>query len=140
MILTLIRYKDTGNATLGKLFIDAVPECFTLEDEFRENKVKGETRIPAGVYSIDLRHSPKFTPKYGHEMLWIKDVPGFEYILIHKGNTEKDTKGCVLVGSAVFKDTIVSSGKAYEDLYPKVSKEVRAGRPVLLAVIDYDRT
>jgi hypothetical protein len=72
----------------------------------RDVKVKGETRIPAGRYQVTLRteggfHS-KYSEKYGemHKgMLWVRDVPGFEYILIHTGNTDEHTAGCLLVGN-----------------------------------------
>lgn len=140
MIISLVRYKDTGKSTFGKLFIDGQFQCVTLEDEYRENKVHSETRIPCGTYAIDTRYSPKFSPLYGHNMLWIKDVPGFDFILIHKGNTEADTAGCVLVGSGVYKDGIINSKIAYDILYPKVIKEINSGKKVYITIIDFDRS
>lgn len=138
MHLTIVRFKSNTIATIGKLFIDGKFECYTLEDEYRAVKVHGETRIPAGTYRVDLRISPKFTPVYGHKMLWIKDVPGFEYVLFHKGNTDKDTMGCVLVGKTFEKDTITQSKLAYDVFYKKVSDEVNSGRPVNVTLVDYD--
>lgn len=140
MIISLVRYKDTGKTTFGKLFIDGQFQCVTLEDEYRENKVHAETRVPCGTYAVDMRYSPKFSPLYGHNMLWIKDVPGFDFILIHKGNTEADTAGCVLVGSGVYKDGITNSKIAYDILYPKVVKEINSGKKVYITIIDFDRS
>jgi len=97
---------------------------------YREQKIKGETRIPNGTYKVELREvggfHNKYLAKYGdtfHKgMLWVKDVPNFEYILIHVGNTDDNTEGCLLVGSTADKDKsfIGASGNAYKDFYPKV--------------------
>ena len=130
MRLTVDRYNTNSTHTDGLLFIDDKFECFTLEDTYREQKVKGETRIPNGTYKVELREvggfHNKYLAKYGdtfHKgMLWVKDVPNFEYILIHVGNTQKNTEGCLLVGSTADKDKsfIGASGNAYKDFYPKV--------------------
>ena len=130
MKLTVDRYNTNSTHTDGLLFIDDKFECFTLEDTYREQKVKGETRIPNGTYKVELREvggfHNKYLAKYGdtfHKgMLWVKDVPNFEYILIHVGNTDDNTEGCLLVGSTADKDKsfIGASGNAYKDFYPKV--------------------
>lgn len=121
MILTLVRTKSTPEYTVGKLFIDGKLECFTLEDPFRKKKIQGQTRIGSGVYNILLRFSPKFTPRYAHNMLWVSEVENFEYILIHPGNTVDDTDGCILVGQKEDKGTLANSRIAYFGLYDKVS-------------------
>lgn len=139
MILTLVRYWSDGKATLGKLFIDGVFECYTLEDEYRALKVPGETRIPAGSYDVGLRFSPKFSPRLGHDALWVQDVKNFQYILLHPGNSEKDTEGCILLGSGVSNATLTESRKAYFALYAKVSENARMDE-LQLAVVDYDRS
>ena len=130
MKLLVDRYNTNSTHTDGLLFIDDKFECFTLEDTYREQKVKGETRIPNGTYKVELREvggfHNKYLAKYGdtfHKgMLWVKDVPNFEYILIHVGNTDDNTEGCLLVGSTADKDKsfIGASGNAYKDFYPKV--------------------
>lgn len=130
MDLMVLRYNSEEDYTDGLLFIDDKFECYTLEDEYRTEKKYGETRIPDGTYFIQLRteggfHS-NYTTKFGKDfhkgMLWVKDVPGFEYILIHIGNDDDDTAGCLLVGSTADKDKnfIGASGKAYQDMYPQV--------------------
>lgn len=136
MNLLVQRYKSTPNATLGKLFIDGVFECYTLEDEFRAVKVRGETRIPTGKYKLALRTEGETHLKYAQRfpdihrgMLHVTNVPGFQWILIHIGNTEKDTEGCLLVGADrdEQKMTIGRSSVAYRKMYPKVADAVTKG-------------
>lgn len=121
---------DEG-VTFSKIYIDGVYECFGLEDPKREKKVHSETAIPDGVYKLDLRYSPKFSSRFNHNMLWVRDVPNFEYILIHWGNTTVDTAGCLLLGKrlGVVKGrlAILDSITAYTNFYKKVNEEVKKG-------------
>lgn len=102
MKLTLQRRPSVGGATIGKLYIDGVYACCTLEDEVREIegvpvaawKIKGATAIPSGEYRVTLEHSNRFGP----DTLTINNVPGFEAIRMHAGNTSADTEGCPLLG------------------------------------------
>jgi hypothetical protein len=94
MELTVLRNRFHKDYTAGQLYIDGVYFCFTLEDEIRDVKVKGETAIPEGYYDVAFEDSPKFGP----QTLTILNVPNFTHIRIHAGNTEKDTDGCILVG------------------------------------------
>lgn len=85
--------------TIGKLYIDGVYICDTIEDRVRvlktkADKVYGETAIPAGKYKADKY----FSKKFGYNVLRLFDVPFFEGIYVHKGNTEKDSLGCIIVG------------------------------------------
>ena len=140
MELEVIRYNSKEDYTDGLLFIDNKFECFTLEDEERTVKVYGETSIPDGTYKIELRtvggFNTRYLKKFGNEfhkgMLWVKDVPNFEYILIHIGNTDDDTAGCLLVGSTADKDKgfIGASTGAYKSLYPKVLNALENGEEV----------
>lgn len=137
MTIDVLRYNDTGDATLSLIRINALFECYGLEDEYRSEKVMHETRIPEGKYKIKLRtyggHHEKYLNKYDfHEgMLQVMDVPGFSDILIHTGNTEKHTSGCLLVGSAVTAmATISGSVDAYTKFYPKVLRAIKNGEPV----------
>lgn len=140
MEILVERFNSGSDDTLGRVFIGGKLMCFSIEDEKRAVKVKGETRIPAGTYKVGLRHSPKFSPKFGHEMLWVKDVPGFEYILIHTGNTEKDTEGCLIVGDTLGslngKRAVLNSKKAYNKIYPIISEAVKRGEDVSIKYFD----
>ena len=99
MKLNVVRTQFGKDATNGLLFVNGVFEAFTLEDEIRDVKVKGETAIPLGEYEIKLRtvggFHTKYTSKYGaafHKgMLELQNVPNFQYILIHTGNTDSHT-------------------------------------------------
>jgi hypothetical protein len=141
LLLRVDRYLSSEQATLGKLFVEDFFECFTLEDEYRAVKVMAETRIPEGTYEIKLlttgdhhnTYSKRF-PEFHKGMLWLQDVPKFQGILIHIGNTEKDTAGCLLIGAT--KDektmTIGNSTIAYKAFYPKIARAILEGRKVLI--------
>ena len=133
MKLELKRFSSQSDTTLGLLFVDGEFECFTLEDEYREEKVKGETRIPAGTYKVAKREVlSELTKKYRNKYPWfdyhfmLQDVPNFQYVYIHVGNDDDHTDGCLLVGDAVksnlFNDdnNLTSSGPAFKRLYHKM--------------------
>jgi hypothetical protein len=73
-------------------------------------------------------------------MLWLQNVPKFEAILIHIGNTDADTSGCILLGmkADLIKGTISQSTIAYSKFYPKVAKEITEGRKVFIEITDED--
>lgn len=131
MKLVVERFLFEKDCTVGRLYIDGVMKCFTMEDEIRAVKVKGETAIPYGTYELGMRYSPKFTPRHGHEMLWVKNVPGFEYILIHPGNTDDDTDGCLLLGDKIgivkAQTAVINSVATYKEIYPIISKHLELG-------------
>lgn len=142
MKLDVIRYSSQHESTLGLLFIDGKFECYTLEDEERSVKVFGETRIPKGSYDIRFRkeggHNARYSKKFGVDhmgMLEVKDVPNFKYVLIHIGNTDDDTAGCLLVGNTAnnnkIKDGFIGdSTGAYKSMYRKVAVELIKGNKV----------
>ena len=145
MKLDVVRTQFGEDATNGMLFINGVFECFTLEDEVRNVKVNSETAIPLGEYEIKLRteggYHTKYTSRYGsmHKgMLWLQDVPGFTWILIHTGNTDQHTAGCLLLGETQQdldkgKDGFVGgSGDAYKKAYPKIAKAILNGEKVTI--------
>lgn len=145
MELRVIRYHTTDDYTLGMLLDEERGFlCYTLEDEYREEKVSGETRIPAGTYKITLRTTggthPRYKRAYGdmHKgMLWVRDVPGFEYILIHTGNTDDDTSGCLLVGNTSQIDGFVGASRlAYKRIYPPIAKALEDGEEVFITYED----
>jgi hypothetical protein len=143
MIIKVKRYVHRSEFTIGKLYINGVFECFTLEDEKREVKVMHETRIPEGTYNITLRtygrhhaiYKEKF-PELHIGMLWIRNVPGFEDILIHTGNHDKHTSGCLLVGRVADeeKGTIYKSTEAYLNMYKKVRDALGKGEQVKITI------
>jgi hypothetical protein len=142
------RFVADNNTTISKVSVDGEFICFGLEDEYREKKVAGETRIPAGTYKVAPRKEGRHYAAYSKRWrwhrgaLWIQNVPGFSYIMIHIGNTEKDTEGCLLVGSYAEttpgKMMIAQSAQAYELLYKKVIGEAEQGR-LAITFIDNDR-
>ena len=138
MHITVKRITSDQEATLSLIYIDNTFICFGLEDEYRVGKVAKETRIPSGTYPITLRKTGGFHHRYQKQfpdfhqgMLWVRDVPNFEYILIHIGNTDQDTAGCLLVGEgAITSDAlrITHSSRAYQKLYQKVVNSAAAGK------------
>ena len=154
MKLEVLRISSQSDSTNGILFDTTKGRKFlayTLEDEYRETKVKGETRIPAGTYKIKLRKEGgfhgRYTTKYGsmHKgMLHVQDVPGFEYILIHTGNTDEHTDGCLLVGNTQTENIgtkdgfIGASGDAYKRIYPPIASALENGEDVEITYVDFD--
>ncbi len=146
MELTVKRFMQTETETLGKLFIGEDFQCYTLEDIAQVEKVKGKTRIPAGKYRIEKRKVggtvKKYRERFGndHYMLWLQDVPNFEYILIHVGNYKEDTEGCILVGSGVNvrekNSYITHSTEAYLSLWKKVDKAFSNNEFVFIEIFD----
>ena len=147
MKLDVIRTQFGEDATNGILLIDGVFESFCLEDQVRDGqKQMGETAIPLGEYEIKFRtvggYDAKYQKKYGttwHKgMLELQDVPNFKYILIHTGNTDEHTAGCLLVGETQQdldrgKDGFVGgSGDAYKKMYPKVRDALLNGKKVTI--------
>jgi len=132
MKITVNRFTSDSDTTISMISIDGQFECFGCEDEYRDFKIAGETRIPAGVYDVGVRrvggfhgrYLKKFGTVFHQGMLHILNVPGFDYILIHAGNTADDTAGCLLVGSGCQTSqgdmSIQSSVNAYKSLYSKV--------------------
>lgn len=120
LLLKRIALRDTY--TIGKLYIDGVYRCDTIEDKVRnldkEKKVYGETAIPYGTYKVSWTYSPKFK-KY---MPLLEDVPHFAGIRIHSGNTAKDSLGCIIVGENKQKGMVLNSRATVNKLYPLIKK------------------
>lgn len=126
----------SGEATIGQLFIDGHFQCYTLEDTDRKletggTKVKCDTAIPRGIYDVIITHSNRF----GKMMPLLLDVPQFDGVRIHSGNTSADTEGCILVGA--FKggaDHIGSSRAAYQALFEKLDAAIEQGDKVRIEI------
>ena len=119
--------------------------AYTLEDEQRDVKVYGETRIPNGTYRLALRKTGGYHQKYSKRfadfhlgMLHVTNVPGFEYILIHCGNTDEHTAGCLLVGDSQENNQITKDGfigkstQAYKRIYPRIAEAIECGEKVTI--------
>ncbi len=140
MELTLTRIARRETYTIGKLFINGVYFCDTCEDRDRglsqslpasvnrAKKVQGATAIPVGRYQVTLKmQSPRFKNKKQYEFCdgylpRLINVPAFEGILIHIGNTNRDTDGCILVGRNTEVGKVLESGVTFRALYAKLKE------------------
>lgn len=113
MKLELKRIFKGDTYTIGKLYIDGKYFCDTLEDAIRPFKIKNITAIPEGTYKVKITYSNRFK----RLMLILLNVPNFEGIRIHSGNTDADTSGCILVGYNTVKGKLTNSKNAYDKLY-----------------------
>jgi len=106
--------------TIGRLFVDGDGFCDTLEDKVRPDGVKvwGETAIPAGVYKVIITESARFKRR----LPLLVDVPMFEGIRIHPGNTAVDTHGCILVGVNSIKGKVTQSKATFNKLFALMEK------------------
>ena len=158
MILEVLRISSQKDSTSGILF-DITDNkrkflCYTVEDEYRATKVMHETRIPAGVYQLTLRseggfHS-RYISKYGADwhrgMIYVNNVPGFEYILWHTGNTDESTSGCLILGDSQTSNLVQADGfvgssvNSYKKVYPIVRDAILSGEKVLVKYVDFDDT
>ena len=118
MKLHLKRLHRTDKSTIGELTIDGKFECYTLEDIERDVKIKSETAIPKGTYKVIINQSNRFK----RLMPLLLNVPNFEGVRIHAGNTNHDTEGCILVGRTRGVDFIGQSRKAYDSLFKKMQE------------------
>ena len=155
MKLEVLRFSSEADSTNGLLFevtdIGRKFLAYTLEDEARALKVRGETRVPAGIYKIELRKEGGFHERYTKKypgihrgMLHVTDVPNFEYILIHTGNTDEHTAGCLLVADSQENNQLLPDGfigksvNAYKRIYPRIASAIANGEEVTITYQDYD--
>ena len=129
MKLLLTRTAKRPTYTIGKLYIDGEYFCDTLEDtdrglrqdmplsEIKRIKVANETAIPTGTYDVIVNMSPKF----GRMLPRLLNVHGFDGVLIHRGNTDKDTSGCILVGENKVVGKVINS-TTYENVLVEILK------------------
>ncbi len=146
----LLRFKSRGDYTIGGLFElnNALKRpnflCFSLEDEFRKEKIKKETRIKFGRYKLELRTEGGLTKKYARKfptmhqgMIWLREVPDFKWVYIHVGNDDDDTEGCIVVGNGAVIDRLTNSVDAYSFIYPKMVASIKAG-DTYITIVDHD--
>ena len=158
MRLELYRYSSQKDSTLGILFLvdDETNKkdflCYTLEEEKRAIKVYGETRIPEGTYKIEYRKEGGYHNKYTKRfpnihrgMLQLMDVPNFNYILIHCGNTDDDTDGCLLLGNVISQNItkdgfLGQSTDCYKRVYPIISDILDSQKHLSIKIINFDES
>ena len=156
MRLELYRYSSEKDSTLGILMLvdDETDKkdflCFTLEDEKRETKVYGETRIPEGTYQIEYRKEGGYHNKYTKRfpnihrgMLHITNVPNFEYILIHCGNDTSHTHGCLLVGDVISQNVskepfLGQSSNCYKRIYRILADILESQKQLSIKIINFE--
>jgi hypothetical protein len=164
MKLKVLRFSSQKDSSSGLLFQEDERGlhflCYTLEDERRDVKVYGETRVPAGTYNLSLRDeggmTKRYAKKYGdmHEgMLCVHNAPNwklvtptvsFQYILIHTGNTDDHSAGCLLLGDSQQNNVttkngyIGSSTTAYKRVYPIIVNAMLIDGEATIEYIDLD--
>ena len=135
MKLTLKRIALKPTYTIGRLYIDNNYFCDTLEDTVRdlnkngkfdngEKKIYAKTAIPYGTYEIKWTYSPRFK-KYTPQLM---NVPSFEGIRIHAGNTSADTEGCLLLGENKKVGMVLNSRATINKFYPLIKKACSNGK------------
>ena len=135
MKLTLKRIALRSTYTIGRLYVDGNYLCDTLEDTVRdlnkngkfdngEKKVYAKTAIPYGTYEIKWTYSPRFK-KYTPQLM---NVPSFEGIRIHSGNTSSDTEGCLILGENKQVGKVLNSRATINKFYPIIKKACSKGK------------
>ncbi len=135
MNIQLKRIAKKETYTIGKLYIDGVYFCDTIEDkdrglnqamsinDIKKKKVYGETAIPTGTYKLVIDYSNRFKKNMAH----ILNVPGYEGIRIHTGNSAKDSLGCIIVGKNKVVGKVIESRDTYNQLFPILQKAFKEG-------------
>lgn len=140
MELKLKRIARRDTYTIGHLYIDGEYFCDTIEDKDRglrqdlpldvnmSKKKNKETAIPSGRYLVVLGiKSPRFSQKKAYDFCGgylprLMNVPAFDGVLIHIGNTAKDSAGCILVGQNKAVGKVLNSTETFRRLYERLSK------------------
>lgn len=139
--------------TIGSLYIDGVFFCDTLEDvdrglkqntsldEIKRVKVQHKTAIPRGEYEVTLKvKSPRFSQKEQYKFCEgylprLKNVPGFDGILIHIGNKPEHSSGCILVGENKVKGQVNNSTTIFKKLYEKLKKASDNNEKITIEIV-----
>lgn len=130
MKLELKRTALNPNYTIGRMSIDGTRFSDTLEDAVRPVKIKGITAIPAGTYKVVMTLSNRFKKV----MPLLVNVPGFEGVRIHSGNTSKDTEGCILIGRNTIKGALTESRILTNQLYEYIEEAIQNGEEVEIKI------
>lgn len=134
--LRVVRDAFTEHSTIGKLYVDGVYECETLEDQARAGpKVPGATAIPCGQYEVVINFSERFK----RPMPLLLNVRQFDGIRIHVGNVDANTDGCVLVGTGRAKDAITGSVQAFSLLFLRIQTALTKGKVWITIEEDHEK-
>lgn len=114
------------------MYVESKHTCYTCEDVIRDEKVYGKTAIPAGTYTIVSTYSPRFK----RNLPLLLDVPGYEGVRIHPGNSPEDTLGCILPGTAIGADgqSVVQSRAAFDKLNDLIMQAIIAKQEVTIEI------
>lgn len=153
MKLTLKRIAKRPTYTIGKLYINGVYFADTIEDkdrgltqsmpvaEIKKRKVYSQTAIPTGTYTISMNTvSPKYSKRDFYKKLCngkvprLLNVPGYDGVLIHVGNTERDTAGCILVGQNTSVGKVLNSQVTFTRLYKVLKDAADKGEKITLTI------
>lgn len=153
MDIVVNRIAKKSDYTIGKLYIDGVYFCDTIEDtdrdltqdmpisEISRKKIAGKTAIPSGTYNLDMNTiSPRFSKISFYKNLCngrvprLLNVPGFAGVLIHVGNTAKDSEGCILVGKNKVVGQVVESRDTFKKLYDKLISAHKSGQSITIQI------
>lgn len=153
MVLTLKRVAKRPTYTIGKLYIDGVYFCDTLEDrdrgltqsmslkEIQSKKVPSQTAIPTGTYEVSVSVvSPRFSKKAVYQKICkgrvprLLNVPGYDGVLIHIGNTDKDSAGCILVGKNSAVGKVLQSTDTFTRLFAKLNEADKNNEKITITV------
>ena len=139
------RVGDNGETSLGVMYLDGIAVCGSVEDqEQKDGKVMHETRVSNGVYRLSLReegsfharYKKRYDAKYVHNAKgWRLNCPdgiSFRYILVHTGNNDDHTSGCLLPNYVLdfLNDKGSRSGDAYKKIYPIIRDSILASDKV----------
>lgn len=136
--MILERLQLDPDVTIGALSIDGDFECWIVEDSVREVagqpasawKVPGQTAIPRGTYKVTITPSNRFK----RDLPLLLNVPGFDGIRIHPGNTSADTEGCLLPGKTRLRKSVGYSQAAFDALFIKLKSAHGKGEPISIEV------
>lgn len=153
MNILVKRIAKKNTYTIGKLYIDNVYYCDTIEDtdrgltqkmsvaEIAKKKIKHLTAIPSGTYSVTLKQR---SPKYSQKPTFVKycnaymprllNIPGYEGVLIHTGNTAEDSSGCIVVGYNKVVGKVINSMDAFKKIYPILKAASDKGEQITITI------
>jgi len=127
MDIKVIRKYPSIDCVIGELYVDNKLECYTLEDIERPLKIKGLTAIPRGFYEVVINYSLRFKKP----LPLLLNVPNFDGVRIHSGNTSADTEGCILVGKIKRASSIEQSRTAFKALFSKLEAATKKEKIIL---------